>query len=378
MRLSIDELLSESYAAAVTREKSTFNDLLSAAGGQIVLFGAGVLGRKVLSALASSDLQPIAFIDNNRDLQGTTIESVPVLSPESAADQWGRRALFIVTIFRSTGDAGMASRLEFLRDLGCHHVTTFLPVAWAYSQILPHFAADLPSTILTHRDELDQVNARWSDDVSREIYREQLTWRLRGDFSELSLPAADQYFPPDLIKSDKNEVFVDGGAFDGDTLRSIPWPIAKGWALEPDPVNAAALRRTAPSNVEVVETAIGRSEGRARFHAAGTIGSARSEQGATEVRVAALDDLLARERPTFIKLDIEGDELPTLEGARATLARMQPVVAVCVYHRPDDLWQIPLYLRAQLPDHRLVLRSHANDGFELVAYAIPHKRCAII
>jgi hypothetical protein len=92
--------------------------------------------------------------------------------------------------------------------------------------------------------------------------------------------------------------------------------------------------------------------------------------------VATLDDLAAGTQPTFVKLDVEGDELAALEGGKATLERMRPVVAVCVYHRPEDLWTIPLFLHEVLPEHRMYLRAHAWDGFELVAYAVPPERCA--
>jgi hypothetical protein len=46
-----------------------------------------------------------------------------------------------------------------------------------------------------------------------------------------------------------------------------------------------------------------------------------------------------------------------------------------MYHRPGDLWEIPLFLSEALPGHRLSLRVHARDGFELVAYAVPPERC---
>ena len=101
----------------------------------------------------------------------------------------------------------------------------------------------------------------------------------------------------------------------------------------------------------------------------------RSDGGSMNIPVKTLDDLTTDERPTFIKLDVEGDELAALQGGRKTLKDSQPVVAVGVYHRPEDLWTIPLFLRDALPGHRMFLRSHAWDGFELVAYAVPPERC---
>ena len=94
-------------------------------------------------------------------------------------------------------------------------------------------------------------------------------------------------------------------------------------------------------------------------------------QGEHEVQCVTLDELLARESPTFIKMDIEGSEIDALHGAAATIRRCSPKIAVCVYHHPDHLWQIPSLLRQLLPNSNLTLRSHMLDGFDTVCYCIP-------
>jgi FkbM family methyltransferase len=171
-----------------------------------------------------------------------------------------------------------------------------------------------------------------------------------------------------------DERFVDGGAYDGDTLRSLPEGFARAWAIEPDPLNAEKLRSAADARVAVFETALGERSGRARFDALGSTASSLSASGGIDVTLSALDDLLTGESPTYVKLDVEGGELAALAGARETLRRAQPVTAVCMYHRPRDLWEIPLFLREALPGHRMSVRIHAHDGFELVAYAVPMER----
>jgi FkbM family methyltransferase len=251
-----------------------------------------------------------------------------------------------------------------------------LPLAWTCEGALPHYGADLPSKLLTHAAALRQVAALWADDVSREVFRRQLLWRLRGIFLLDDAPTGSQYFPQDLIRPLETEVFVDGGAFDGDTLRRIPWLFKKAFAFEPDPLNAAKLRAQADRRIQIHQTALGNAPGRTRFDATGTTASSRSVEGVVEVQVSTLDELLAAEFPTFVKLDIEGDELSALMGGVDVLRRCQPTVAVCLYHRPEDLWTIPLFLRETLPNHRFFLRIHEYDGFELVVYAVPPDRCA--
>jgi hypothetical protein len=76
----------------------------------------------------------------------------------------------------------------------------------------------------------------------------------------------------------------------------------------------------------------------------------------------------------MIKMDIEGSELDALRGAELTVRKHQPLLAVCVYHRPDHLWNIPLCMKSMAPDSKIYLRSYAVDGWESVSYAVPTRR----
>ena len=372
--MTTDDLLTESVHLARIREQSAIDELLGATLGNVVLFGAGRIGRKVATALRCGGIEPLAFADNNPRLSGTSVEGIPVLLPAVAARRWGGDALFVVTTFLPTG-GGVGARMAELSRLGCKRITNFLQVGWKYEGILPHFAADRPSELLHYASELATVGELWDDELSRDTYRRVLEWRLRALFDDAELPAPDQYFPRDILRPNSEEIFIDGGAYDGDTLRVAPWPLAKVLAIEPDPENAVRLRATMGTNTQLHEVLLGRSPGSARFAGNGTMASSRSDAGIQRIRVEALDNLIRGEHPTFVKLDVEGDELIALQGCVEILKRDKPVVAVCVYHRPEDLWTIPLFLDEFLPGHAMYLRAHAFNGFELVAYVVPPKRC---
>lgn len=373
--MTTEQILSEGERDARAREGAAFDGLAARAGGRIVVWGAGMLGRKVLAALRAKGTEPCGFADADPSLQASGVGGLDVLPIDRAVLRWGADALYVVAIFRPLASQGMRQNLRHLEDLGCRITCPFLPLAWKYPGILPHYGADLPSRILVHADALRRVAALWGDEASREIFRQQLSWRLHSDFSEMGEPQPDQYFPRDVIRSRPDERFVDAGAFDGDTLRSLPAGFSRAWAIEPDPGNAARLRSRADSRVAVFETALGERAGRGHFDALGSPASSLAEGGGTEVSLSALDDLLADASPTFLKLDVEGSELAALKGSVRTLRRAQPVVAVCLYHKVEDLWEIPLFLGEVLPGHRHFLRIHARDGFELVTYAIPAERC---
>ena len=69
-------------------------------------------------------------------------------------------------------------------------------------------------------------------------------------------------------------------------------------------------------------------------------------------------------------MDIEGAELESLQGARKTIRRDRPKLAVCIYHKPEDMIEIPLYIKELVPEYKLYIRHHSNSGTETVLYAV--------
>ena len=106
----------------------------------------------------------------------------------------------------------------------------------------------------------------------------------------------------------------------------------------------------------------------------GSLGSAISDHGAVEVECISIDELLSDPTPTLLKMDIEGAEPDAIARASRVLRSDALVLAVCLYHRQEDLWQISLQIRAANPGYRLFLRQHTDDCWEEVVYAIPAHR----
>jgi FkbM family methyltransferase len=179
-----------------------------------------------------------------------------------------------------------------------------------------------------------------------------------------------------------NEVFVDCGAFDGDTIASFlaqPKPgFHKIIAFEPDPGNFEKLQRNVAGRAErdrivLHRAATGAENCAVRFSADGNSSSAVGT-GSLDVDCVRLDDVLAAEAPTYIKMDIEGAELDSLAGARHTIAQHRPVLAICCYHRQDHLWKVPNLIHSIDSEYRFFLRPHFADVWDLVCYAIPKER----
>lgn len=88
------------------------------------------------------------------------------------------------------------------------------------------------------------------------------------------------------------------------------------------------------------------------------------------IEVAAVDDVLWDKDVTFIKMDIEGAELEALKGAGLTIQRCKPKLAICVYHKPEDIWEIPNLILDYYPDYKLYLRHYSLHFGETVLYAV--------
>ena len=307
------------------------------------------------------------------------------MSPSEAAEKYGRSALFVVTIW-SLGHSFRETQ-EQLSRLGCSRVTSSSALRWKFAdQMLPDFCQDLPHHLYEQADEVRAAASLWADDYSRQEYLNHLQWRARGDLGALSAPDAEESYFLDSVYSIvfPGEVFVDCGAYDGDTAKQVlqrTREIAGFFAVEADPGNFQALKEWAGTlepdiarRISLCNVAVGASRGQLRFNATGGEGACIAADGEIVVDCVPIDELVGDSKPTFIKMDIEGFELEALEGARGVIQKYQPILSICVYHRQSDLWRIPLFIRSLVTDYQMFLRPHDVDGWQLVCYAVPTNR----
>lgn len=351
-------------------------------GGPLVLFGAGHLGREVLAALRRGGVEPGAFADDTPAKRGTRLDGLEILSPEAAVERFGAQLRFAVTIWR----AG-ARYLDIRRRLeptGAAVWSSF-HLGWAYPELLlPRAFVEHPARVIDARDQLMNLAGRLADDASIRELVAHVRFRLTLDFE--ALPAADPagYLPARVVAPLPADVnVVDCGAYDGDTIRELLAAHGERFgrllAVEPDPHNRARLEAYVSTlgpavrrRIEVVAAAVGAASEVRRFDDAGTPSAAIAERGRHSVRVVTLDELTASmPDPLFVKLDVEGAEPDAVRGATRTIRERDPRLAVCVYHEAAHLWQLPLELAALRSDYRLHLRTHGEDGADLVCYAVP-------
>ena len=228
--------------------------------------------------------------------------------------------------------------------------------------------------------QLAAVHASLADDQSRAFLDATLRFRAGGAIEGVRPTADAQYFPPEVLAAlaarGEGCVFIDGGAYDGDTITqaAAALPLGRACAFEPDLANFTRLAaHVAGLGVPVTAFPCGLSAASEwlAFDADQGEGSAINPDGPTRIQCVRLDDCLINERVDYIKLDVEGHELAALAGMAGTIARHRPVLSIAAYNRWDDLWRIPAFLSELGDGYRLLYRTHEHNTFESVFYALP-------
>ena len=349
----------------------------------VLIFGAGSLGRKVLADLRANGIEPVAFMDNNQQLWYTTIDGLTVVPPEEALLRYGTGVVCVVAVYNHSQVRSQ------LRTLGFRLVNQFSKAYrdWIPSA-LPFYCLEKDNqTILDNRESAVAASDLWDDETSVDYYNSQLLWHrdLATGCLPQPCPAWQTYFPPDLIRLQEDEVFVDCGAYNGDTLRAFLYK-SEGrfkayYAFEPDPASVRKLSRfvcdlpkplteqilcygwAVSDKIEVVD-----------FNANSGVTASIHKGSVAKVQAWAMDDLHFDATPTFIKMDIEGHELQALAGAKGIIQQPQPILAICTYHHLSDSWRIPLTIKEYNPSYKMFFRMYAEDCWESVCYAIPEHR----
>ena len=236
------------------------------------------------------------------------------------------------------------------------------------------------------QERMEQAFLLMEDDLSRTVYVNVFCNRVAPQFADYTyedLCVQPQYFPHDVITLTEEECFVDCGAYDGDTFAAftkIRNKFARYWGFEMDAHNYSRLREHVkksgytqaecfPYGVwkETTDLSYGRMSSADSY-------SIFNTRELSRTHAVALDDFLADEKITMIKMDIEGAEMNALAGAEGILKKQAPKLAVCVYHKQEDLFAIIQYIHSfdtEQHSYKYSLRHHSDQITETVLYAVP-------
>lgn len=332
-------------------------------GSPLVLYGAGDLGARTAKWLVRCGIHPDCFCDRSKTgIHRDT--SLPIVSPKDLLPHYKGANILICSIAHA------------------HEIRQNLLLS-GISEDCIYFVENLPIRAMTVEDFLPYVDGyEWAyqffaDDMSKAI----ICSRVEGYLLSAPLRPSQgvEYFDDSAgIALGSEEVFVDGGMFDGDTAMAFVHQ-TKGkfrhyYGFEIDDANygKAAQNLAGIERMTLVQKGLWRSEMEHHYHTNLLASSKLSESGDGIIQVTSLDKFFADtpDQPTLIKMDIEGAEKEALLGAENVIKSVRPKLAICAYHKPEDIYCLPQLLESYEVGYRFALRHYSDNLLDTVLYAV--------
>lgn len=339
---------------------------------RVAIVGAAPEGQRLAAICRQRGIDLAAIVDDDPAKTGAVVEGATV-APSRELDGLDRTVPVVIASHRVLGAT------ERLRAKGFACVWPFAYLqAVAPDMFAPHmFYTNWLEDIAENRDRYIALAPALADDKSRRVLDAVLGFRQTLDPLVLKpvLDADDLYAPRGLLDFTDDEVYIDGGSYDGDTIRTFIARVSnrfeRVFGFEPDPQTYRRLCENFAHEPRVTPIPAGvfGHKGILRFKNDSTRGAIFSDEGDTEIAVTTIDEVLGEGRVSYIKMNIEGAEIDALRGAAGAIRRWRPKLAISVYHRPSDLWQIPDVVRNLCKDYELYLRQHDGGVIETVLYA---------
>jgi FkbM family methyltransferase len=340
----------------------------------IVLFGSGTVGKLYLEYFRRiNPLVKLYFCDNNPSTWGTFIEDVLIISLNELKTKYSGSYIIISSLeyYDEISLQLKENRLTYITDPGTHYALM------DPGNIFDTFK-NYVSLIKENISDFQLAYSYLSDELSKRTFYDRINHCITASSKYLTPLKSDfpQYFDPDIIKLSDEEIFIDGGAYIGDTveefLKQTSKKFKKVYSFEPEESKHGKFKRVSDGDnrIQLMPYGLWSKREVLRFHSQGTYASGLDESGNTEIPVISIDEVLDGEPVTFIKLDVEGAELEALKGAERSIKKYRPKLAVCVYHKPLDLAEILVYLKELVPEYKIYLRHYGVGMYETVCYAV--------
>lgn len=248
-----------------------------------------------------------------------------------------------------------------------------------------------------NKERIQNMLKLLEDEKSRRTWKAVMLFKAkRKPIPKKLYSTNDEYFVKGIIEIDDNEVFIDGGAYIGDSTQQLidiarrkRKRIGKIVLFEPNPANVKIIKKLFnKNNIKLIERGLYDSETELKFELAdenlnentriiegnkedlSTIFHSLEQRAYITLPVTTLDSQEECRDATFIKLCIEGSEMKALAGAKETILRNKPKLAICIYHNNDNMVRIIEYVHSLVPEYKLYVRHHTFEMDQTVLYAI--------
>ena len=335
---------------------------------RIFLFGAGTTCESYLSTNLPYFNKIEGVLDNDKKRVGGSFKTLNIFSLDYL-EQFNNDDILVII----TSDYYYEKMKKQILDIGIR-------------KVIPYWNSPLYIEFLT--EKIECVKKIVEDDKSKDILDSILNYRKNDILNWHKINDEVPYFPMGIFNLNDSEIFVDAGSYTGDTIDTFVEKTGKWkkiYCIEPDVKNLQKLKgnHNKTDNLEIVYAALGKENTTTNFYSGLGCGSRinyenityhfddprdiMSERSITTVNLITLDSLNID--ATFIKMDIEGAEVNALKGSSETILRCKPKLAICLYHDPTDLWEIPLFLKKLVPEYKIYIRHHSDTYCDTILYA---------
>lgn len=359
------------------------------------IFGAGANGRLFFEGMTLAGVLVDCFIDQYSPQK--TLCGRPVFRPDEIKDKGDFQVVSAVfpPSMAKPSSQNLSTPEDILRGLGFFRIVGFAEALCNYPEIMKgYFSRNylwMRSTpeAMCNLAAIERLYSLLADSKSNNIVERWVNWRTTQSVEHYIIPDGQcEYFPKDIdgqLFPSSALNFVDCGSYTGDTIQDLYalWSgsINSICCFEPDVENVGKLHSTLAriqkdnchTQSYLYPCGVSDSTRVATFSSGHGSSSAvvcgqECDSGEVLVPLVSLDETLCFAKPNYIKMDIEGAELAALHGARDILVEHAPALAICLYHRPEDLWEIPLYVNKIQPDYKMYIRIHDHLGLSAVLY----------
>ena len=336
---------------------------------EVVIFGAGSLLNDTIKYFKDRNASIIGIVDNNSKIHGTSVEGILISNPSTLA------GTSIPVIIASMYSSEIAQQLK---NIGVREFYDF-SFLFDLHRWKDHFNRDL---MKDSNEKINSVYDLLSDQRSKDVFSSILEYRKSFDPSGLQSAGYPDYFHPE-VSPHPSDTIIDGGAWHGDSALEFVSKLGSGckiFSFEPEDENYQRLQKNIADHnlkgtVDAIKLGLWSDKMKLHFFQSADFDMQfRIDPTGTSdisIDVVSIDEFLSENnvRADFIKMDIEGSEIPALVGASKTLKEHKPRLAICAYHQHDDLWEIPLLIKAINPNYKLYMGHHSQNLFETVLYA---------
>jgi len=357
---------------------------LRESGKPIVLYGMGNGADKIISVLESKGMQFADVFASDDFVRGQFFHGKKVLKLSAVAEKY--TDFNILVSFGSS----LPEVMERIRGIASKYNL--------YAPDVPVAGENLFDADFFYNNEEKILKARelFADERSREVYDELIRYKLDGRITHFEKTDREGgLFSPML--SGGYEIYCDLGAYTGDTvaeaLKLYP-EIKKIIAFEPSPKTFAKLEKnTAECKAELtlVNACAWNENGKATFTDGSgrnsTLAGSNAQKSKTlsgakikEVVTATPDSYMQFSgKPLLIKFDVEGAEREAIEGSKNAILNNLTELCVSLYHRSEDIFELPLLIHELLPDHALFIeKTPYIPAWEINLYACVRQKGKIL